>query len=255
MPTSSTLAPAFCAAWVICDRLSSVIASGRPRRASLPPSSITTCVGLVLRQQRRQARAAAGRGVAADAGVDHRARRSSRWPAASPAAPPSRCRACRPYSATERVAHHQDHRLARRGRRMRRQPHEQPAKRCRDKVTALQRKPSSPIAMSEPIIAVEHVHKSVTDSTGTLDILRDIDFTLAPGKPPPSSAPRARARARCCRSSPGLDTPTPRHGAAGRRRTCSRIDEDERAALRAQQGRLRVPELPADGQPDARWRT
>jgi putative ABC transport system ATP-binding protein len=33
--------------------------------------------------------------------------------------------------------------------------------------------------MSEPIISVEHVHKSVTDSTGTLDILRDIDFSLA----------------------------------------------------------------------------
>jgi ABC-type nitrate/sulfonate/bicarbonate transport system ATPase subunit len=33
--------------------------------------------------------------------------------------------------------------------------------------------------MSEPIISVEHVSKSVTDSTGTLDILRDIDFSLA----------------------------------------------------------------------------
>ena len=30
--------------------------------------------------------------------------------------------------------------------------------------------------MTQPIIAVEHVFKSVTDSTGTLDILRDIDF-------------------------------------------------------------------------------
>ncbi len=29
------------------------------------------------------------------------------------------------------------------------------------------------------LISVEHVFKSVTDSTGTLDILRDIDFTLA----------------------------------------------------------------------------
>ena len=32
--------------------------------------------------------------------------------------------------------------------------------------------------MSEAIVAVEHVFKSVTDSTGTLDILQDIDFTL-----------------------------------------------------------------------------
>ena len=32
--------------------------------------------------------------------------------------------------------------------------------------------------MSDCIISVEHVFKSVTDSTGTLDILRDIDFQL-----------------------------------------------------------------------------
>ncbi|WP_160012692.1 ATP-binding cassette domain-containing protein, partial [Rhizobium sp. 18055] len=38
---------------------------------------------------------------------------------------------------------------------------------------------SSTAAASAPVIAVEHVHKSVTDSTGTLDILRDIDFRLA----------------------------------------------------------------------------
>ena len=33
---------------------------------------------------------------------------------------------------------------------------------------------------SPAIISVNHVFKSVTDSTGTLDILRDIDFALAP---------------------------------------------------------------------------
>ena len=32
--------------------------------------------------------------------------------------------------------------------------------------------------MSDPIIAVEHVTRAVTDSTGTLTILHDIDFTL-----------------------------------------------------------------------------
>ena len=31
---------------------------------------------------------------------------------------------------------------------------------------------------SAPLIAVDHVSKTVTDSSGTLDILRDIDFTL-----------------------------------------------------------------------------
>ena len=34
--------------------------------------------------------------------------------------------------------------------------------------------------MSDVIISVEHVFKSVTDATGTLEILRDIDFRLAP---------------------------------------------------------------------------
>ena len=34
--------------------------------------------------------------------------------------------------------------------------------------------------MSSPLISVSHVYKSVTDATGTLDILRDIDFTLMP---------------------------------------------------------------------------
>ena len=41
----------------------------------------------------------------------------------------------------------------------------------------------SPVERSEaaslPIISVEHVFKSVTDSTGTLSILRDIHFALA----------------------------------------------------------------------------
>ena len=37
-----------------------------------------------------------------------------------------------------------------------------------------------PDAPRSQIIAVEHVFKSVTDSTGTLDILRDIHFGLAP---------------------------------------------------------------------------
>ncbi|MDP3167921.1 MAG: ABC transporter, partial [Hydrogenophaga sp.] len=31
--------------------------------------------------------------------------------------------------------------------------------------------------MSDVMIAVQHVFKSVTDSTGSLTILRDIDFT------------------------------------------------------------------------------
>ena len=40
--------------------------------------------------------------------------------------------------------------------------------------------PVAPVAPVAPLIAVEGVCKSVTDSTGTLDILRDIHFQLAP---------------------------------------------------------------------------
>ncbi|MCY7371965.1 MAG: hypothetical protein LH479_14175, partial [Polaromonas sp.] len=36
------------------------------------------------------------------------------------------------------------------------------------------------VSPEAPIVSVEHVFKSVTDSTGTLDILQDIDFALAP---------------------------------------------------------------------------
>ena len=36
------------------------------------------------------------------------------------------------------------------------------------------------LAPITPLIAVEHVFKTVSDSTGELTILRDIDFTLAP---------------------------------------------------------------------------
>jgi putative ABC transport system ATP-binding protein len=87
--------------------------------------------------------------------------------------------------------------------------------------------------MSEPIISVEHVHKSVTDSTGTLDILRDIDFSLAARE---TAAIVGRV---------GLGQ---EHAAVDHRRAWTRppsgtvklagqdlfaLDEDDRAALRA----------------------
>jgi len=45
MPTTSTLAPAALAVRAMVCRLSRVLLKGRPRRASLPPSSMTTMVG------------------------------------------------------------------------------------------------------------------------------------------------------------------------------------------------------------------
>src|SRR3954463_13154233 len=88
--------------------------------------------------------------------------------------------------------------------------------------------------MSEPIISVEHVHKSVTDSTGTLDILRDIDFTLAPQETAAIVGASGSGKSTLLSIIAGLDTPS-----RGTVRLAGSdlfsIDEDERAALRARQ--------------------
>ena len=82
------------------------------------------------------------------------------------------------------------------------------------------------------IITVEHVFKSVTDSTGTLDILRDIDFVLAPRETVAIVGASGSGKSTLLSIIAGLDTPT---------RGTVRLDgedlfavgEDERAALRA----------------------
>jgi putative ABC transport system ATP-binding protein len=88
--------------------------------------------------------------------------------------------------------------------------------------------------MSESIISVEHVHKSVTDSTGTLDILRDIDFALAPRETAAIVGASGSGKSTLLSIIAGLDTPT-----RGTVRLAGQdlfaIDEDERAALRARQ--------------------
>ena len=86
--------------------------------------------------------------------------------------------------------------------------------------------------MSDPIISVEHVHKSVTDSTGTLDILRDIDFTLAPKETAAIVGASGSGKSTLLSIIAGLDTPT--RGTV-RLAGCDlfSLDEDERAALRA----------------------
>jgi putative ABC transport system ATP-binding protein len=86
--------------------------------------------------------------------------------------------------------------------------------------------------MSDPIIAVEHVHKSVTDSTGTLDILRDIDFTLAPKETAAIVGASGSGKSTLLSIMAGLDTPT-----SGTVRLDGidlfSLDEDQRAAVRA----------------------
>ena len=86
--------------------------------------------------------------------------------------------------------------------------------------------------LSEPIIAVQHVYKSVTDSTGTLEILRDIDFHLAPRETVAIVGASGSGKSTLLSIIAGLDTPT-----RGTVRLAGEdlfaMDEDERAALRA----------------------
>ncbi len=89
------------------------------------------------------------------------------------------------------------------------------------------------IPSAPAIVSVEHLFKSVTDSTGTLDILRDIDFSLAPRETAAIVGASGSGKSTLLSIIAGLDTPT---------RGTVRLDgqdlfdlgEDDRAALRAQ---------------------
>ena len=89
-----------------------------------------------------------------------------------------------------------------------------------------------PEALPPQIVAVEHVFKSVTDSTGTLDILRDIHFSLATRETVAIVGASGSGKSTLLSIVAGLDTPT---------RGTVRVDgedlfavgEDARAALRA----------------------
>ena len=87
--------------------------------------------------------------------------------------------------------------------------------------------------MSDIMIAVEHVFKSVTDSTGTLTILRDIDFTLRRGETVAIVGASGSGKSTLLSLIAGLDTPS-----QGTVRLDGQdlfaVDEDDRAALRAQ---------------------
>lgn len=85
--------------------------------------------------------------------------------------------------------------------------------------------------MSPPIIAVEHVSKSVTDSTGTLDILRDIDFTLAPRETVAIVGASGSGKSTLLSIIAGLDTPT-RGTVRLDGEDLFALDEDARAELR-----------------------
>ena len=88
--------------------------------------------------------------------------------------------------------------------------------------------------MSQPIIAVEHVTKQVHDSTGTLTILHDIDFTLAPRQSAAIVGASGSGKSTLLAIIAGLDTPS--SGTVKLAGTdLFALDEDARAALRASQ--------------------
>jgi putative ABC transport system ATP-binding protein len=88
-------------------------------------------------------------------------------------------------------------------------------------------------SMSDCIILVEHVYKSVTDSTGQLDILSDIDFSIRQRETVAIVGASGSGKSTLLSIIAGLDTPS-----AGTVHLAGQdlfaIDEDARAALRAQ---------------------
>jgi len=88
-------------------------------------------------------------------------------------------------------------------------------------------------ALSEPMIAVQHVFKSVSDATGSLDILRDIDFSLGRGETAAIVGASGSGKSTLLSIIAGLDTPS--RGTVHIDGTdLFALDEDQRAALRAQ---------------------
>jgi putative ABC transport system ATP-binding protein len=87
--------------------------------------------------------------------------------------------------------------------------------------------------MSEPVIAVNHVSKSVTDATGTLTILHDIHFSLRAQESAAIVGASGSGKSTLLALMAGLDLPT-----AGtvllEGVDLFALDEDARAAVRAQ---------------------
>ena len=107
---------------------------------------------------------------------------------------------------------------------------------------------SSTTFMSEPIIAVERLTKRVQDSTGTLTILHEIDFTLPPQRSVAIVGASGVGQEHVALAHRRARHADHRDGAARRHRSLRpRRGRARRGARR--QGRLRVPELPAARQP------
>jgi putative ABC transport system ATP-binding protein len=88
--------------------------------------------------------------------------------------------------------------------------------------------------MTDSIISVEHVCKSVTDSTGTLEILQDIDFALNAQETAAIVGASGSGKSTLLSIIAGLDTPSSGTVRLGGVDLFS-MDEDARAAVRARQ--------------------
>jgi putative ABC transport system ATP-binding protein len=87
--------------------------------------------------------------------------------------------------------------------------------------------------MLDPLISVAHVFKSVTDSSGTLTILRDIDFSMAAGETLAIVGASGSGKSTLLSLMAGLDTPSQGSVHVARQDLFS-LSEDERALVRAQ---------------------
>jgi putative ABC transport system ATP-binding protein len=86
--------------------------------------------------------------------------------------------------------------------------------------------------MSQEMIGVQHVFKSVTDATGTLTILRDIDFSLQRGETAAIVGASGSGKSTLLSIIAGLDVPSSGTVRIDGEDLFAR-DEDQRAALRA----------------------
>src|SRR6185436_13416729 len=229
MPASSTLAPAARAALAIASRLSRVCATGRPRSASLPPSSITTTCGwCVFSSAGRRARPPAVVSPLMLALTTSTAN-FSRWSFSDSSAtqPPPRAR---PYSA-ERLSPTTSS-LAGAAIAAGHDSAEQRATAAASHRLQCHRTKNANTRMSEPIIAVEHLTKRVTDSTGTLTILHDVGFTLHARESAAIVGASGSGKSTLLGLMAGLDVPS-----EGRvvieGEDLFALDEDARAGLRA----------------------
>lgn len=84
-----------------------------------------------------------------------------------------------------------------------------------------------------PVIEVDHLYKAVTDSTGTLEILRDIHFSLQPKQTAAIVGASGSGKSTLLSMLAGLDTPS-QGTVRVQGQDIFALNEDARAALRGQ---------------------